>query len=46
MSKSIVGVDSAKVSFTAASVWAKQVTYQGECANTASGCAAFIAEME
>lgn len=46
MSKWIVGVDSAKVSFTTASVWANQVTYQGESANTAPGCAAFIAEME
>lgn len=46
MSKWIVGVDSAKVSFTTASVWANQVTYQGESANTASGCAAFMAEME
>jgi transposase len=46
MSKWIVGVDSAKASFTTATVWADKVTYQGESANTATGCAKFAAEME
>jgi len=46
MSKWIVGVDSAKASFTAATVWAEQVSDWGESANSAAGCAQFAAEME
>ncbi|RIK38874.1 MAG: IS110 family transposase [Chloroflexi bacterium] len=42
----IVGVDSAKASFTSATVWAEQVCYQGETVNTPSGCAHFASEME
>lgn len=46
MSQLMVGVDSAKASFTTATVWADQVTYQGETPNTATGCASFAADME
>lgn len=46
MHKLIVGVDSAKASFTTATVWAEQISYQGETANTPAGCASFAAAIE
>jgi transposase len=46
MSKFIVGVDSAKASFTSATVWAEKVSYAGERLNHALGCANFASEME
>lgn len=46
MSQWIVGVDSAKASFTTATVWADKVSYQGETPNTPTACASFVADME
>jgi transposase len=46
MSKLIVGVDSAKASFTSATVFADKVSYQGETVNAPTGCARFASEME
>ena len=46
MSKWIVGVDSAKANFTSATVWAEQLSYQGETPNSATGCANFATKME
>jgi transposase len=42
----IVGVDSAKASFTSATCWADQLHYQGETPNSATGCATFASAME
>jgi transposase len=46
MSHFIVGVDSAKASFSSATVWAGKVSYQGETPNSVTGCARFAREME
>jgi transposase len=42
----MVGVDSAKASFTTATVWVGKITYQGEAVNSPSGCSVFADGIE
>ena len=45
MNKLIVGIDIAKATFTAATVWEGTLSYQGEAANTAQACSDFVAHI-
>ena len=45
MNKLIVGVDIAKATFTAATVWAGTLSYHGQAANSAQACSDFAAHI-